>query len=252
MNVLKWLLILALLALLLVAGLVALMPARFAVDMLGTRLGPLQLQDVSGTIWNGRAGSAVAHGQPLGALDWKIHPRALLGARLDLDLGLQGSAFEGRTFASLSGNTVRLRDAVLFMDAQHLQPAIDIPALQLRGRVEIRLVEAELVAGFPRQLRGEAYWRDAAVAGAAEALLGTLSASFHTADGAVIGTLQDEGGPLSLDGQFRAGLTGYEADALLVARDGNPQVIEALRHVGEPQADGSSLLQIRGRLLPLP
>jgi len=253
MKVLKWLLILALLALTLVVGLVALMPARFAVDMLGARLGPLQLQDVSGTIWNGRAGSTVAHGRPLGALDWKVHPRALLGARLDLDLGLQGSEFDGRTFASLSGSTLRLRDAVLFMDAQRLQPAIDIPALQMRGRVEIRLAEAELVAGFPRQLRGEAYWRDAAVAGAAEALLGTLSARFQTAaDGAVIGTLQDEGGPLSLDGQFRAGLTGYEADALLVARDGNPQVIEALRHVGEPQADGSSLLQIRGRLLPLP
>lgn len=251
MKVLRLLLILFLLGLLLVAGMVALMPARFAVAWLGDRLGPVKLEDVSGTIWKGRAGVLALRGEGLGALDWKVHPLALLSARLDLDLDLSGGDYVGSTFASLGGGRLRLQQAQLSMDAQKLQPALDIPSLLLRGRVEFTLAEAELVGGFPRQLRGEAYWRDAAVAGEAEALLGTLRAEFQTAaDGAIIGSVQDEGGPLSLEGQFRAALTGYEADAVLMARDGNPQVIKALRYIGEVQPDGSSVLQVRGRLLP--
>lgn len=253
MKALKILLILLLLALLLAAGMLALMPAKFALGMAGERLGPLTLGDVSGTVWRGRAGSLVAHGRQLGALDWNVHPLALLRGRLDTDLSLKGAEFEGKTFASLAGTTLRLRDTAFSMDAQRLQPAVDIPALQLRGKVEVMLVEAELISGFPRQLKGEAYWRDAAVSGAAEALLGTLSARFQSAaDGAIIGSVQDDGGPLSVEGQFRAALTGYQADLVLTARDGNPQVIRALGYVGEQQPDGSSVLQIRGRLLPLP
>lgn len=253
MKFLKILFVLGLLVLALGAGLIAFMPAKFALDLLGVRMGALKLEDVSGTIWRGRAGTATVNGWALGALDWNIHPLAMLGGRVDADLGLQGSEFQGNTFASVAAGTVQLRDTQLSMDAQRLQPAIDIPSLQLRGQVHISLAEAELVAGFPRKLKGEAVWRDAAVTGAAEALLGTLSARFQSAeDGAIIGTLQDAGGPLALEGQFRAGFMGYEADAVLSARDGNPQVIRALSYVGEVQPDGSSLLQIRGRLLPLP
>ncbi len=253
MKLLKILFVLGVLLLALAAGLIAFMPAKFALDALGTRLGALKLDDVSGTIWRGRAGSATVNGWAMGALDWNIHPLAMLGGRLDADLGLQGAEFRGNTFASIAAGNVLLRNTQFSMDAQRLQPAIDIPSLQLRGRVDIALSEAELVAGFPRKLKGEAHWRDAAVSGEAEALLGTLSAQFQSADdGAIIGTLQDEGGPLALEGQFRAAFTGYEADAVLSARDGNPQVIRALSYVGEVQPDGSSLLQIRGRLLPLP
>ncbi len=253
MKLLKILFVVGLLVLALAAGLIAFMPAKFAVDVLGARLGALKLDDVSGTIWRGRAGAATVNGWALGALDWNIHPMAILSGRVDTDLGLQGTEFQGNTFASITAGTVRLRDTDFSMDAQRLQPAIDIPSLQLRGRIHVSLAEAELVAGFPRKLKGEAIWRDAAVSGEAEALLGTLSAQFQSADdGAIIGTLQDAGGPLALEGQFRAAFTGYEADAVLSARDGNPQVIRALSYVGEVQPDGSSLLQIRGRLLPLP
>ncbi len=253
MKMLKWLLVLFVLGLLLVGGLVALMPAKFVVDRFADRLGPIRLEGVSGTVWRGQA-AALGYGeQRLGALRWSVHPLALLSRRLDVDLVLEGGEFSGETFASVGAARIQLQRARLAMDAQKLQPALDIPALELRGRVDLAIAEAELVAGIPRQLRGEAHWRNAAVAGAAEALLGDLRAEFMTAtDGAIIGTVEDLGGPLALDGQFRAALTGYEATAVLAARDGNPQVVEALRYVGELQPDGTSLLVIGGRFLPLP
>ena len=42
-----------------------------------------------------------------------------------------------------------------------------------------------------------------------------------------------------------------DVDANLSARDGNAQVVEALRYIGEPQADGSSHLIIHGKLFKL-
>ena len=41
------------------------------------------------------------------------------------------------------------------------------------------------------------------------------------------------------------------ANALLSARNDDPQVQETLRHVGEPQPDGSSKIAIRGRMFKL-
>jgi general secretion pathway protein N len=252
MKLIRNLSLLALILLVLLALLLALFPARLAAEWAQPRLGALQLSGVSGTIWQGQAREARLHGQTLGTLGWRIHPWALTGMKLDADLSLQGGEFEGGGFVSAARGALQLRNGRLRMAAERMQPALDIPALNLRGTVEIALDEAEVVNGFPRRLQGSALWRNAAVDGAAAAQFGDLSAEFNTgADGALIGTVADQGGPLMLDGQFRLAFTGFEAEALLAARDGNPQVQEALQHIGEPQADGSSILQIRGQLLPL-
>jgi general secretion pathway protein N len=252
MRVIRFLLLFLLILVVLAVALLALFPARVAVDWAGDRLGALQLEGVGGTVWRGHAQQARLYGQPLGTLGWNVDPRGLLGRRLDLDLRLDGSEFQGASAVSHHGNVTTLREARLVMPAERLQPALDVPALNTRGRVEIDLAHAELVGGFPRRLEGRALWRDAAVDGAAAAQLGDLLAEFTTdAGGALIGTVSDQGGPLMLDGQFRLAFTGYEADAVLAARYGNPQVLEALQYVGEQQADGSSILQIRGKLLPV-
>jgi len=252
MKALRWILLILVLGLLLVGVAVALFPARVAVEWLGPRLGGLQLEEVSGTIWQGQARKVQARGQSLGTVGWRIHPRSLLARRVDADLTIDGVEFRGAGHVSRRGDTVLLTDARLTMSAQRLQPVLDLPALNLRGAVEFELARAELVSGFPRALEGRATWRDAAVDGAAAAQFGDLIAEFQTgADGALIGTLFDNGGPLALDGAFRLGFTGYEIDAVLSARDGNPQVVEALNYIGQRQPDGSSLLEVRGQLLPL-
>ena len=46
-------------------------------------------------------------------------------------------------------------------------------------------------------------------------------------------------------------LDGFAANAVLSARNGDPGVQETLRHIGEPQPDGSSKLAIRGRMFKL-
>lgn len=228
------------------------LPAEFALRMVGDRLAPLVLDKAQGTAWNGRALQASVLGQPLGPMRWKLAPLPLLSgtvaATLELE-GAQGIAGSGRLRST--ANTTRLEDVDLQLPASLLAPALDLPALKLRGRVQLRLDHAELRDGLPVALRGSARWEDAVVAGAAAAELGTLQLDFAPVPGGGIqGTLSDAGGPLSARGSFSVSMAGYDVEAVLAPRDGNPQVREALAWVGQPQADGSVLLRIEGRFLP--
>lgn len=254
MKLIKALLLILILLVVAAGALLALFPARTAVDWMGGRAGPLELQDVGGTIWNGRAGRVVAHGETLGQLDWTLSPRALLGGAAELDLRLAGERWNGTTHARITGPlSAELSDLRLSFPAQVLEPALDIPGLVPVGRVELSLPHAKIESGYPRQLQGEALWREAAVAGEAAAALGDLKAEFTTtADGAITGLLSDLGGPLALDGSFRFALSGYEVEALLTPRDANGTIDRALSYIGERLPDGSSHLVITGSMLPFP
>jgi len=253
MRILRNLFLLMLFVLLLAVALLALFPAKLALQWVAPNLGSIQLDDVSGTIWNGRAGRLAVHQTELGALQWTLHPASLLSRRADIDLSLDGSEYRGQAFVRLlDGGTLALKDARIEFPAERLNAALDVPGLMPQGKVEVRLDEAELVAGFPRRLKGEAVWRNAAVAGEAAAEFGDLMAEFSTMPGGKItGIAKDLGGPLRVEGSFELGITGFDAEAILAARDGNPQVVKALGWIGEQQPDGSSLLKITGTLLPV-
>jgi general secretion pathway protein N len=245
-------LLLLLLALLVIAALVlAFLPARTALGFIGGRLGPVELGEVTGSLWKGQAHPASVNGTPIGTLGWTLHPLSLLGARVDADVTLAGDTYNGGGSVSVRRDrTLRVRDLQLSMPANKLQPLVDIPALVFRGEVQIDIASAELRGGFPTQVQGRATWKNASVAGSAEAQFGDLVTEFASVPtGGIAGTVSDSGGPLQAQGTYNASVVGYDADISLRARDGNPQVLEALQYIGEPQPDGSARLVVRGRLL---
>ncbi len=251
MKLIRNLFLLLVVLLLLAALVLAFLPARLALDFVGDRLGPVHLGEVSGTLWNGQSNPASINGEPVGVLSWKLSPLSLLGARVDAYVVLRGDAYNGDSAVSVRRDrSVRVRDLNLRFPARRLEPMLDIPALVLRGEVQVAITQAELHGGFPTSINGRATWKDAAVAGSAEALFGDLVTDFSSsASGGLDGTISDSGGPLQAQGSYHAGLTGYSADISLRARDGNPQVTEALQYIGQPQPDGSARLEVRGTLL---
>lgn len=253
MKFIKALLLVVLLLLGLAVVAVALFPASAAIGWLGGKLGPVQLEDVGGTVWDGHAGMARAFGEPLGRVRWSASPISVLRGAPRVDLALDGERYQGSTSAVLRGAlSAELADAKFSFPAERLRPALDVPGLVPSGSVEVNLPTARIEGGYPRALRGDAVWRNAAVSGEAAAALGDLKAEFSTtADGAITGVLSDLGGPLQLEGSFRLAFTGYEAEALLRARGHNPALDKALNHVGERQPDGSAYLKITGTLLPV-
>jgi general secretion pathway protein N len=243
--------ILFLVALLAIAAVVVVTcPAQFAYRLVADRLGAVRLAGLSGSIWQGHAASSQLFGVELGAVDWQLQAVPLLHGEAAAHLALGGGAItaSGDVTSGAAGAT-QINNTTIRVPAQFAAPALDIPALQLLGNLEIVIAQARLRQAWPESANGTAHWRSAAVAGAAQAQFGDLEATFASAaDGSINGTVRDLGGPLQLSGTFVVKAGSYDAEAKLFARDGNAQVSEALRYIGEAQADGSSLLKIHGQL----
>ena len=65
------------------AVVVAALPASFIAHFLPRSI---EAEDFSGSIWHGSAGKINFEGRDAGALEWRLHPAALLGAHLAADL----------------------------------------------------------------------------------------------------------------------------------------------------------------------
>lgn len=247
-------LLLLLVVLLVIAGVVAATcPADFAYRLIADRLGAVRLAGISGSIWQGHASSVQAFGQELGALDWRLEVAPLLSRELLVQLNLGGGEVTASGVVERSADgTIEVRDADFHLPARMAAPALDIPALQLLGNIDGKLIRAHLRGVWLDDASGSLRWNNAAVAGAAQAQFGDLEATFSSvADGAIAGVAHDLGGPLQLNGTFKVAAGSFDAEATLAARDGNAQVAEALRYIGQAQADGSSHLVIHGGLFKL-
>ncbi len=253
MKFLRNLLILVV-ALLVIAGVIAVTcPADYAYRLMAGRLGAFRLDGISGSIWNGHASSAQVFGHELGALAWQLEPAPLLGREVLAHVQLDGGEVKAAGIVDRSSDgAINVRDATFQIPARMAAPALDIPALELLGTIDGKLAQAQLRGVWVDGASGSARWNNAAVAGAAQAQLGDLEATFSSApDGSIAGVAHDLGGPLQVSGTFKVAAGSFDAEARLAARDANPQVVEALRYIGQMQADGTSLLVIHGSLFKL-
>jgi len=226
-------------------------PAELGYRYFGDRIAPVKLHGISGSVWHGHADSAELLGQNLGELDWRLRPSSLLqGAALAHVVLAGGDVVGNGTIEQTADRQLVLHDVEAQLPARIAAPMIDVPLLQLLGTIEIRLAHARLRGYTIADAHGVAFWRNAGVAGAAQARLSDLQFTFATAtEGQVSGTVQDLGGPLLASGAFSANAMRYDAKLKLAPRDNNAQVAEALQFVGQPQPDGSRELLIEGRLL---
>jgi general secretion pathway protein N len=228
---------------------VASFPARLALRFVVPADGEITLQDVSGSIWNGQAGRVLYRGEMQGQLRWSLRAWPLLMGRASgdfdlLDAQLSVSARFERSWNRVSAHNVRAR-----LPASRFERMLDLPSLQLNGNVMIEVDELVLENRVPTALAGRARWTDAGVTGAEQAVFGTILATFGALPtGGFGGDVSDEGGPLAVKGHFKTTLLGFEAEARLQARDGNPQVTRALTHIGQVQEDGSVLFRVEGGL----
>jgi len=242
-------LLIGLLVLAAIAGVVAwTCPAELAYRFAADALFPVRLHDLAGSIWQGHAGAAEVLGVSLGTIEWKLRAQPLLRGEVVAQVTVAGDGMSGGGIFDYGGGQTAIRETTLRMPARLAAPVLAIPMLELLGTIEIDIAHARLRDLWLDDAAGTVRWRDAAVAGAAQAKLGDLQATFaSTADGSIAGVVRDLGGPLELAGTFKANRNAYEAQARLASRGDNAHISEALQFIGQAQADGSRNLEIRGR-----
>jgi general secretion pathway protein N len=224
-------------------------PAGLALRLYADRLGPLQLQGVAGSLWEGRAEQLVAFGVALGELEWRFDRISALGGALTGELRLNGSEVRGEARLAREGADTRLDAVHVEFPAPLLAPALDIPALRLLGRVVVDAPFVVLRDGLMRSGHGRAEWRELGVGGAANVRLPGVAINFSPhLDGSVVAEVSDLGGPLAVEGEVVIRDGHFLSETRLRLREPHPQLEEALKFVGQRTPDGGSYLRVEGQL----
>ncbi len=235
-----------------VAVLLWFLPARWALPWIEPQLHGLRLQQVQGTLWDGRADQVVAaDGRALGQLQWQLSHRALLGqAQLQLQFEGPQLAFSGG-IRRLSNGRAEAREVNVRAQLAALDRHVASPLGQPRGELQLTIDHALLQGGWPMQLVAQAQWPHAGMHTVdGDVALGNLQIQAQAQDGVVQAQLHDDGhGPLHVDGTLRLSPLGWRLDATLRARQTDPVLRRWLARLGQPAADGSVHVQRSGGLV---
>ena len=195
--------------------------------------------------WNNAATQSVSH-DLLGNVEatFDTAPDGGIGGTLKNDAG---SAHLSAKWKLGAARALDLSDAQLKFPASLLTPLIRLPGIEVSGDVDGNFSRLSLRDGlWPAAIAGKLVWHGITVSGARQATLGDMEWNLGTdPDGSIIGVLNDLGGPLQINGTFKATKTAYDAAAQLSSR-GDATIRSALQKVGTPQPDGSTIVQAKG------
>ena len=238
----------ALLLLTYLVALIAMAPAASVWKLLEPRLDlpvAVQVQELSGSFWNGRAGSLRVEGRDIGNLAWRWRPMALLKGQLGLRLHWQAGTDEADLLLRLRRGTAQIIGLRGTLDASRLQPWFDLPML-LRGRVDLEIarIRWEAGAGF-QQADGTVLWADAAAGLPRPLALGLYRAEVDILDGSLLARIEaSPESPLEVRGTASWHPSGsHRLDlSLRSGSQTDPHLHSALDAIARRQPDGSHRL----------
>lgn len=255
MRITKILLLLVVLGLIAAGLLFWRLPASVAVRY-GTKfLGPVTLSGVRGTLWDGHADGVSVFGRDLGELDWRALKAPLFDGRFVADVRIKGADVDAAgTMTRNNDGSMQLHEMRFSVPAELLATSLDLGDVKLLGTVSGVVTQAKFATTALSDASGNARWSGAGVAGQAEARLPDMLAEFTSQpDGGIGGQVHDDGGGnLAIDGTFKIGFNALDAQAKLSARNGDADLAQMLRRIGEPQPDGSTRFVVHGQMIKFP
>lgn len=239
--------------LLLLGAVIATFPAQLAWNwVLAERVRDIQLDGVSGSIWNGSVTDVRVRGHSLGPLRWQLEALSLLQAAPRLTVHLDGRQLNGSARLQVQRDTtLHLRQGRFTLDATWLAPALALPALVPQGRVLVHIDEVQIDPdGVPAAGRLQLDWHDAGFAGLAAAPIGEIQMQAQGSGRQWLGTVSSTPtSALRVEGGFQLRDRIYHADITVAARDATHPAVQLLPLIGQPQGDGSQRLLIDGQVL---
>lgn len=227
------------------------LPVRWVLPWIRPQLHGLSLQQLQGSLWDGRAGQVLTPaGRPLGQLQWKLSRRALFG-QVQMQLNLHGALldFSGE-MQGLADHRVEWHRVSVRAELAALLPPANLPLGQPHGELQLTVEHALLQGGWPLQLQAQVQWQHAVMhTRSADVALGDLHGQAQAREGVIQAQWHDDGqGPLQVDGQLQLSPLGWRLDATLRARQTDPALRHWLAGLGHPDADGKVHIQRSGGL----
>ena len=205
-----------------------------------------QIQGVSGTIWNGRASSALLNGLPVDDLQWSLSPWYLLTASLHAQLTAGDTrdtgaiSLRGPVTYSLVSGTTESEDLSMFLPVDLVIAQLPLPIpVNAGGRFKLDLEEM-VFSSQCVTLAGQGQWLNASVSGTQGAItLGNFTADLTCDSGDIVVSVKQPNS-FGLDADARVSPEfNVSVDGQFKPDDTLPrEVHQAAKFFGQPDAQG--------------
>jgi general secretion pathway protein N len=235
--------------------LITTIPAAPVIDLFGDRI-PASINNISGTLWDGQAGSITTNKNlTLNNIEWSFLPLHLLAVSIAVDVNAEfnDKPLTTRLSTGLSGKLVA-SDLSINLDASDITPLIALPFGELSGEFNLAINKAVLEQGSVPQLDGTINWNRAAVTIAETAELGNVSILLNEDDDSPLNaSISNKGGQLTLNGNLTTTAQGDYTLQLKMKPNANASdnLVSSLAMFSKKQRNGEFLLNNKGNLKQL-
>jgi general secretion pathway protein N len=237
-----------------VVFLIATLPAAPVLGMLRDHM-PVTINNVSGSLWNGRAGSVITGKLSLDNVEWSFLPLHLLLAKaaIDVEAKFNGNPLESRLSTGLGGN-LAVDDLNVKLGASDVASLVVLPLGELSGDFFLRINSAIFQPGSVPRIDGTLNWNKAAITVAETADLGNVSILLNEDDDSPLtASISNKGGQLTLSGNLTTDDTGQYSLKLSMKPNASASdnLISSLGMVAKKQRNGEFILNNTGNLKQL-
>ena len=234
--------------------LITTLPAAPVLGLLKDHI-PANINNVSGTLWNGQAATIVTGRLTLDNVQWSFLPWRLLLARaaIEVDAELNDKPLTSRLSAGISGK-LNVDDLEVKLGASDVASMIVLPIGELSGDFRLQINNATFHPGTVPRIDGTLDWSQAAVTVAETADLGRVSILINeTDDSPLTATISNNGGQMALDGKLTTDETGAYSLRLTMKPNASASdnLVNSLAMFAKRQRNGDFLLVNNGSLKQL-
>ncbi len=242
-GLIKWLIILAIVAVLLLAVL----PLKWYYDYASDYMKPVVLRDVSGSLVKGGAGQLRYDLIPLGQAEWLLYPGSLkgVGGRVRIHDDQYDLTFK---LKDINQNQAHIKQITGFLDWDYLRPYLQFQQGRFDGywQFDVGQMVYDKQVGIKR-LDGQVTLKDFQLLAPAQMALGEVMINFETKkEGVIVGTIGSKSDRLTVSGAFYIQPNRWQLNVDMVPKPGNYELNAALRGVGDPRPGGGRRLNRAG------
>lgn len=239
-----WLIVVGLFAY--VVAIVVLFPASPVVERIKPQLGPVAIEGVSGKLYKGLLASVRSTDDLLPLefrnVGWTLAPSALLSGAAGATIRFEGYGGGGEALVSRSWNgDINIADADLNLQAKELESLLPVPIASFGGTLVGDIKKITIVDELLTAFEGTLNWNDAVLESPIRTFLADVKVQIDPqGEESHRITLDSTGGDMILEGSVDITLSGdFTADVLFTpSPNAPPEVLDSLRQIGSPDAQG--------------
>lgn len=236
-------------------GVIVLFPAAPVVQRIEPQLANVSLAGVSGRLFSGQIDTVNYDDGLLPVtltdLEWTFDPLALVqGTGASVDFAAYGGRGAGHVVRTWGGD-LQVSDFTMTADARQLESLLPVPVVRFSGALEADIQSLRLQDELLTELEGTVSWSDAVIEQALNARLGDVNLQI-VKDGpeSHVVTVASAGGEVTINGTVNVAQDGDFAANLLLepTPQASAEVIDSLRRIARPEANGRYRLQQSGNV----